>query len=175
MNTQVEFFSRGDELPTASDSLWLIVDGAVKSYTVNREGKIIILGFWGKQEVVGNSLSNVTPYFLQCMNDVQASAISSNEQDAILFGLLDRIKQIQEISYIVRNFKEDRVWLFLKLLAKKFGDDTSTGTVINFKLTQQELADALGMKRIQVSAVLNKLERENLILQLENQYILLRK
>ncbi|MGD1919562.1 MAG: Crp/Fnr family transcriptional regulator [Pleurocapsa sp.] len=174
MNRQVEFFNTGDQLPTVLSYLWLIVDGVVKSYTVNQEGKTAILGFWGKQEVIGKSLSSVTPYFLQCMNDVQAIAIPSEQWDTISVNLLDRIQQIQQISYIIRNSQDDRLWLLLQWLARKFGDETLEGTTISFRLTEQELADALGMDRILVERILDRLEQENLISRLENQYILLR-
>lgn len=173
MNKQIESFNAGERLPAAENFLWLIVSGVIKSYTVNQAGKTVILGFWGKEEVVGSSLSNVTPYFLQCMNNVEAIAIPKPEWYNLSDSLLNRIQQIQEISHIVLNFQGDRLLLFLQWLANKFGEETSTGIVINFRLTQQELADALGLERVFIGRTLKQLEQENLILLLENQYILL--
>ena len=65
MNQETESYDPGEQLPVEINYLWLIVEGVVKSYTINQEGKTIILGFWGKQEVVGKSLSSVSPYFIQ--------------------------------------------------------------------------------------------------------------
>lgn len=175
MNRQVKSFSAGDKLPVAAKFLWIIVSGVIKSYTVNQEGKTVILGFWGKQEVVGKSLSNITPYFLQCMNDVQAISIPEEEWYRLSNSLLNRIQQIQEISHIVLNSKVDRLWLFLQWLANKFGEKIPEGTVINLQLTPQELADALGLENILINRMLEQLEQEKTIFRLKNQYILLRK
>lgn len=175
MNRQVEFFNTGDQLPIVLGYLWLIVDGVVKSYTVNQEGRTIILGFWGKQEVLGKSLSSVDPYCLQCMNDVQAISIPFEQWNTISVNLLGRIQQIQQISYIIYNSQDNRLWLLLQWLARKFGNKTPEGTIISFRLTHQELADALGMEKTLVDRILEQLEQENLIAQLKNQHILLKK
>ena len=109
------------------------------------------------------------------MNQVKAIAIPQDQWDTVSINLLNRTRQIQEISYIVRNAREDRLLLFLKWLAQKFGNNTLEGTIIAFRLTQQELADALGMEKILVDRILNQLERTNVIAQLENHRILLRR
>lgn len=170
---KVEFFDAGEELPVALDFLWLIIDGVVESYTVNRTGKVIILGFWGKQEVIGKSLSKIDPYFLKCLSEVRAIAVASDRWNTISVNLLNRIQQLQEISYIVRNPPEDRLWLLLQWLAQKFGNQTSLGLEISFELTPQELADSLGMTTTIVNRILNQLERENRIMRSNERYIVL--
>jgi CRP-like cAMP-binding protein len=172
---RVEFFNQGEQLPEESNYLWLIINGVVKSYTVSTERKRVILGFWGKQEVVGTCLSNIQPYFIECINNVQAIAIPTLQWHTLSGNLLNRVQQTQQLSYIVRNPQtNNRLWLFLKWLSIKFGSETSAGRLINFKLTPQELAEALGMERIAVNKILNQFKQEGLILQLENRQIVLK-
>ncbi|MCC0177727.1 Crp/Fnr family transcriptional regulator [Waterburya agarophytonicola K14] len=175
MNRHItRFFQQGDVLPEESNHLWLIIDGVIKSYTVDQQGKTIILGFWGTQEVVGKPLSNMEPHFLQCMKDVQAIAIPTIQWHTLSGNLLNRIKQIQELSDIIRNPQtSDRLWLFLQWLGIKFGRDIPEGRLIDFKITELILAHALGMNEITVGEILDQFERENLILQPENQHIIL--
>lgn len=173
--TESESFLPGEQLPVEINYLWLIVEGVVKSYTINQDGKTIILGFWGKQEVIGKPLSRVSPYFIQCINQVKAIAIPQDQWGTVSINLLDRTRQIQEISYIVRNTHHERLLMFLQWLAQKFGDNTPEGTRISFPLTKQELADALGMDKILVISILHHLEQENWIAQLDDQHILLKK
>ena len=173
---KVTFFNEGNILPEKSNCLWLITDGVVKSYTVNQDGRTVILGFWGRQEVIGKSLSDIEPYFLQCMSNTKAISVPSTQWNNLSNNLLERIQQTQQLLYIVRNPQTtNRLWLFLKWLSVKFGTEVSEGILINFKLSEQELADALGMEKILVSRMLNQFEQENLILQPENLQIVLKK
>ncbi|MEM8831216.1 MAG: Crp/Fnr family transcriptional regulator [Cyanobacteria bacterium P01_G01_bin.19] len=175
MNQQERFFNAGEELPEALDSLWLILDGVVKSYTVDRQEKTIILGFWGEDEVVGKALSSVDPYYLRCLKDVRAIAIPKTQWQDVSQQLLNRIEQIQEISFIVRNSTGDRLWLLLQWLAQKFGRETPTGILIDFSLTPQELADALGMNVSDIENDLDRLRQQNLISQTNNSYTILQR
>ncbi|MGL5795815.1 MAG: hypothetical protein ACRC06_15735, partial [Waterburya sp.] len=68
-------FQAGEELPKEKDNLWLITNGVVKTHTVSEGGALITLGFWGEGDVIGKSLSNVDPYIIKCISDVQAIAV----------------------------------------------------------------------------------------------------
>ena len=174
MNDSVKSFKMGDELYEEADCLWLIIDGVVKSYTVDRQGKTIILGFWGKQELVGKSLSSINPYFLQCSNEVKAIAIPFSQARIYSDKLLTRIEQIQQLSYIIREPQaKNRMWLLLNWLGDKFGRKVEGGKLIDFELTVQELADSLGMNRIVAIKAIELLERERLIFSSETQHMIL--
>lgn len=169
------FFHAGDQLPKASNYLWLITQGVVKTYTYSQVGASITLGFWGKQDVVGKSLSNIDPYLLRCLSDAKAIAIPRDKWDTVSGNLLHHGQQTQQLMYIVRNTRiSKRLWLLLKWLASKFGRSIQEGKLINFKLTHQELADALGTTRITVTKILNQFEREGLILRPRTKCIILK-
>ena len=175
MNKPVESFRVGDELYEKPDCLWLIIDGVVKSYTIDPVGKTVILGFWGKQELVGKSLSSIDPYFLQCLKKVEAIPIPISQAYVFSGMLLNRVEQIQQLSYIIRELQiKNRMWLLLIWLANKFGREVDGGKLIDFELTTQELADSVGIDGIVASQTIELLEQENLIFRSKTQYIILK-
>ena len=169
------FFESGDELPYRYDYLWLIVDGVVKSYTISEAGSFITLGFWGREDLIGKPLSKIEPYALECISEVQAIAIPRQNWTAFTRNLLSHAQQTQYLSYIVRNSRiAQRLWLLLEWLADKFGRAIAQGRIIDFKLTHQELADAINTTRITVTKTLIQFEQEGLILRPRTKCIILR-
>ncbi|MEL6929718.1 MAG: Crp/Fnr family transcriptional regulator [Cyanobacteria bacterium J06600_6] len=173
--TDVLLFKPGDELPHRTDHLWLIVKGVVKSYTVSEEGSLITLGFWGTEDLVGESLSRISPYTLKCLGEVEAVSIHRDCWDALSKNLLYHAQQTQQLSYIVRSNRiAKRLWLLLTWLAEKFGRGTEDGRMIDFKLSHQELADAISTTRITVTKTLIQFEAEGLILRPRTKCIILK-
>lgn len=167
-------FSSGEQLPREVNYIWLILNGVVRTYTQGKD-RPITLGFWGSKDVVGNSLSNVNPYMTKCLSDVKAIAIPQSQWGDISREMIYCEQQTQQLIYIVRNNRvARRVWLLLTWLASKFGRTTAKGRVIDFSLTHQELADALGTTRITVTKILNQYEREGLIFRPKTRCIIVR-
>ena len=168
------FIPLGEEIPQEADYLWLIISGVVKTYTyVN--GKPITLGFWGSKDLVGNPLSDINLYKTKCLSDVKAIAIPRSQWRSLSREMVHCEQQTQQLIYIVRNNRvAGRVWLLLTWLASKFGRTVEKGRVIDFKLTHQELADALGTTRITVTKILNQYEREGLISRPKTKCIIIR-
>ncbi len=163
--TSIKIFQSGDELPLGKNYLWQIISGVVKSYTVSQEGTCIILGFWGTDDLVGRSLSQIVPYNLKCINEVRAIAIPQAQWSELTGNMLYHAQQTQQLIYIVRNTRiYKRLWLLLQWLADKFGRAIKQGKMIDLKLTHQELADAINTTRITVTKTLNQLEQDGLIL-----------
>ncbi|BAZ44171.1 transcriptional regulator [Chondrocystis sp. NIES-4102] len=161
----IKFFQLGDELPKDTNNLWLIEDGVVKTYTISETRTSIILGFWGKGDIIGQSLCDVDPYMIKCMSKVSAIALPQEYWQTLSFQFLDYAKQTQQLMYIVRNHRiAKRLWLLLTWLANKFGRGIEEGKLIDFKITHQELAEAIGTTRITVTKILNQFEKEGLIL-----------
>lgn len=169
-------FRPGDDLPQRTDYLWLLVSGVIKSCTVSEEGTSITLGFWGTEDLVGGALSNITPYNLRCISEVRAIAVHRKQWEEASVNLLYSAQQTQQLLYIVRNTRiAKRLWLLLKWLANKFGRVIQQGKLIDFKLTHQELADAINTTRITVTKTLNQFEREGLILRPKTKCIIIKR
>ena len=173
---KIAFFRNGDELPSKQNCIWLIVDGVVKTFSITESGTAITLGFWGNRDVVGMSLSTIAPYKIRCMSNVRAIAIAQNQQATITIECIYHQQQTQQLMYIIRhtNRVAKRLWLFLTWLGGKFGRTTPEGKLIDFKLTHQELAEAIGATRITVTKTLNQFEKEGFILRPKTRCIILR-
>lgn len=174
-NQKTTFFHAGESLPNGSDYLWLIMDGVVKTYSMTDQKTPITLGFWGKKDVVGKSLSNIDSYRAKCISNVKAIAINQDRWKNFLTELMYNQQQTQQLTYIIHNNRiAKRLWLFLTWLASKFGKAIKQGKLIDFNLTHQELADAIGATRITVTKILNQFEREGLILRPKTKCIIIK-
>ncbi|MFZ3373649.1 MAG: Crp/Fnr family transcriptional regulator [Desulfitobacteriaceae bacterium] len=70
-----------------------------------------------------------------------------------------------------QTVKERLLRLFYRL-AQQYGQKTSTSTLIDLKIAQQELADMIGSSRVMVIQALNELKAANIINR-ENRYYIL--
>ena len=173
-NTTAQCFSAREELPVVPQALWLIVSGVVKTYTMNDDGLLTTLGFWGVRDVIGKPLSVVEPYLLQCITDVEVIPVPKHKWNDISTAILNHGRQTQKMMCIVRSSRVYmRLWHLLQWLGHKFGRAAEEGTLIDFKITHQELADAIGTTRITVTKMLNQLEQDSLILRPRNKCIIL--
>ena len=173
INTSI--FKPGDELSLDANYLWLIVTGVVKSYTISEEGNFITLGFWGTDDLLVRSLSQIAPYALKCISEVSALAIPEDRWQEVSRQMLHHAQQTQQLIYILRSPRiYQRLWLFLEWLAAKFGWKVEQGKLIDIKLTHQELADAINTTRITVTKTLNQFENEGRILRPRTKCIILK-
>lgn len=174
-NQKTTLFLAGDDIPREINSLWMIFQGVVKTYTYSHCGTPITLGFWGKEDLVGSALTSLNPYGIKCLSEVRAIPLSEQNQDNIATKLLYHTQQTQQLTYISRNTRvSQRLWLLLEWLGSKFGRIINQGNLIDVKLTHRELAEAIGTTRITVTKILNQFEREGLILRPKTKCIVLK-
>ncbi len=173
---KITVFRSGYELPHDRDCIWLIVDGVIKTFSITELGTTITLGFWGNKDVVGMPLSTIAPYKIKCMSTVKAIAIPQDRQATITAECIHHQLQTQQLIYIIRhtNRVAKRLRLLLLWLGGKFGRKIAQGKLIDFKLTHQELAEAIGTTRITVTKILNQFEREGFILRPKTRCIILK-
>jgi CRP-like cAMP-binding protein len=68
----------------------------------------------------------------------------------------------------------ERLRLFLVWLAHKFGQQMEHGWQIGFRLTHQDLADAIGSSRVTVTRLLSKLEKQGAIARFDRGQIIVK-
>ncbi len=157
-------FSIGEHLPASPQWAWLIKTGVIKTYTWTQEGNAIIVGYWGRGELVGPPLSVVSPYLMQCRSDVEVQRVVSKEWSHWGQCLSHHCQENEKLLYINRvEPLQERLRLFLVWLAQKLGCQVDSGWQINFKLTHQEIAEAVGGSRVSVTRLLRELEKEGKI------------
>lgn len=169
------FFSTGEQLSVEKDTLWLIISGVVKTYTYNQDGTIVTLGFWGNKDVVGKNLSKIRHYKTKCLSDVRAIPIPRSQWASLAREMIYCQQQTQQLIYIIHHTRvSQRLWLLLTWLGEKFGRMVRDGKLIDFQLTHQELAYAIGTTRITVTKILKHFEREDLIFRPKTKCIILK-
>ena len=157
-------FSPREIIPLQSDCFWLLKRGVVKTCTWNEEGTAITLGYWGTGDVVGQPLSLVSPYQIECLNLVEAVSVPVRQCDWLSDSICRHIQQTEELLYIVRSERMyHRLVKILAWLARKFGREVERGKLIDLPLTHQELAEIIGTTRVTVTKLINQLEQEGVI------------
>ena len=160
----LQLFDANEQLPLSSKYLWLILDGVVKSSTINQKGYYATLGYWGTKDVVGKPLSRNRLYLLECVTPVKAEKIYIEDWQRLSSAVLRYGQQIKELTHIIRTGKvPKRLLLLLDWLANKFSDKLNPNKSINFNITHQELSEIMGVSRITVTKIINKFEQEGVI------------
>lgn len=157
-------FSPREIIPSQSDCFWLLKQGVVKTFTWNEEGTAITLGYWGSGDVVGQPLSLVSPYQIECLNCVKAVSIPLRQCDRLSEPIRRHIQETEELLYIVRSERMySRLLKILTWLARKFSCEVEGGKLIDLPLTHQELAEVIGTTRVTVTKLINQLDQEGVI------------
>ncbi len=160
---QDKTFATGEQLPI-HEGAWFIQMGIVKTYTWSEQGNPVILGYWGKGELVGPCLSVVDPYQMQCRTPVVAQPVKPKEVAYFSDSICHHCQQKEQLLLINRcEPLQERLQLFLNWVAYKLGEPVSAGWRINFKLTHQELAEAVRSSRVSVTRALQNLEKQGKI------------
>lgn len=171
-NTRV--LKRHQLLPSRCDSLWRIECGFVRTTTVNEDGALIVLGYWGATDVVGHALSQVEPYQIECLTEVEVTLLPQAQWSQSVDTLVKHIQQLEELlSILHRSPVQQRLWGLLKFLADKFSVEVDQGQLISPILSHQELAEAINVTRVTVTRLLQMFEQQGLLLRQKRQLILL--
>ncbi len=161
----VQSFQRGQALPLKPDHIWVIQEGVVLLNTLYPSGDEALLGLAGPSASIGLPLTEVEPYQAVAFGQVQAISYSMVEVERsprllreVYGSLCRRLQQAETIVALLGQRRvEERLKLFLELLAKEMGQPVEAGTRLNLRLTHQHLANALGTTRVTVTRILNQL------------------
>ncbi len=152
--------------------LWRIEMGMVRTLTLAEDGTIVSLGFWGVKDVIGQPLSCIQPYQIECLTKVKAIALKPDDCWDLHQVMLSHIHQMQELLRVRHGLIQQRLLQFLDWLANKFGFRVEQGRIIPLRLTHQDLAEVLGTTRVTVTRLLQQFQRQGIINQGNHQIIL---
>jgi CRP-like cAMP-binding protein len=166
-------FQRYEYIHLHNDVLWRITSGIVRTMTWDEDGNQIILGLWHKDDVVGRLISNLDPYQIQCLSDVEVEELPLTFAEQAASAIIDHCRQTQYLLSISHCRTVDvKLKKFLVWLVDKFGKPCDRGVLIDLRLTHQDIADMIGSTRVTMTRALNQLRVKGLI-SWENQYITL--
>lgn len=157
-------FDTGELIPLQSDSLWLLQQGVVKTCAWSEKGNPITLGYWGKNDFLGQALPMVYPYEIRCLTTVVATCLLIDEVDDMTNFISSYTQQVEEFLWILRGEKiYQRLRQMLVWLANKFGEEIGFGQLINLRITHQDLAEVIGATRVSITKIINQLEKEDFL------------
>ena len=167
-------FAPGDP----DNQLFFLLEGTIRLYKLYgefKEATTALLkdhGVFGKLSLVEGQWQDV---FAEAVTDVRVAgvrksalteAIRHNPRLAIeLFACFsERLTQSDEVieSLLHREVSARLATLLLKL-GERFGEENGTGTTVDVRLTQQELANMIASTREAVSKVMSEFQRDGTI------------
>lgn len=168
-------FTRRSLLPSKKNALWQIEAGFVMTYTYLEDGTTVALGLWGPGDLVGELLSTMKPYQIECLSKVEAKIVPVDDWNQLTNTLLDHIQKAEELM-VIRSHKKVETMLIqlLAWLSKKFGSEVQTGRLIDMRLTHEDLAILINSTRVTITRILGQLEQEGLINRLSQHRIIVK-
>lgn len=169
--------------------MYVILRGKVKVVQTTEDGKEVILAihrtgdFFGEVSLID---SKTMPAIVMAKEDSLIAIISRDEfysllysQDKVLDVLLrilcsrlrDSWERIQLLSFTNAS---QRIKMLFAALAGEYGGKTKEGTLLDIKLTHQDIADMAGVSRETVTRAIDRLNKEGEIKIMKNRSILLR-
>ncbi|MGB5636222.1 MAG: Crp/Fnr family transcriptional regulator, partial [Waterburya sp.] len=146
---QVKTFNRGEKISLDFDILYLIKEGGVKISTYDLSGKIIILGYWGKGDVVGQSLSKIETYEIECLTSVEVECVPYQDWHIVAKEIRNCYQDAQKLLYVLgQSSVEEKLLELLVYLGYKFGSVQENGKAILLPLAHRDLAEFLGVTRV---------------------------
>jgi CRP-like cAMP-binding protein len=155
-------------LPLKGNVLWKIESGIARSFTWDEEGRVITLGFWSQGDVIGQSLSRMRPYYVECLTPIKIQEFALEGND-LQQALLTHIWKSEELLRIIHQPSiSDRLLHLLAWLSYRFGQPTAQGALLNLRLTHQDFADTIATTRVTVTRLLRQFEQQGKIERLRN-------
>ena len=154
-------YKRREMLPRKTNYLWKIESGVVRSLTWNEDGQVICSGLWTEGDLIGSELSQLYPYEMECLTDVQLTEIPRSQWGDHVDVIIRRNQTSEFLLKIAHSrAKDEAIRLLLSWLTDRFGeDDQRHGRLIGLQLTHQEIAELIGSTRVTVTRIINDLEK----------------
>jgi CRP/FNR family transcriptional regulator len=170
--------------------MYIVYSGKLRVVKINEEGKEQIISIHKKNDFFGEmalldgktSPATVIAYEealigLLSKTDFERFVLNHDATRNKIIGLLcDRLRESWAMIKILSlDNAEHRVMAVLARLKDLYGVTDDRGTIINAKLTHQQIANYASVARETVTRILSKLEKDAMIQALENKSILLTK
>lgn len=167
-------FSPGDP----SDQLYFLLSGTVRIYKIYgdyKEATIALLkneGIFGKLSLVEGRWQDV---FAEAVTDARVAAVQKAALEwairrqpdfalKLFAALAERLRQSDElVESLLHREVSSRLATLLLNLSERFGRRTGEGTVLDFRLTHQELANMVASTREAVSKAMSEFQKEGVI------------
>jgi CRP-like cAMP-binding protein len=176
-------FAPGDP----DDQLYFLLKGTVRLYKIYgdyKEATTALLrdgGIFGKLSLVEGRWQDV---FAEAVTDVRVAGVQKTSLTGVIkrnpefamklfSSFSERLRQSDEvIESLLHREVSTRLATLLLNLSDRFGESNGTGTMLDVRLTHQDLANMIASTREAVSKVMSELQREGSI-EIQNRKIVI--
>lgn len=174
-----------DEVPKGT---YIIESGIIKTYTINEAGeeRIVSIDSKGEDIPIGFTIGLIDrcQYFYKAYTRCTVRIVPCDdylkhlaENHDSLFKRHIRITKIlltnlQHIEALEQSKASDKVARTLLYMAETLGSTFPNKTIRKLSITQQEIANSLGLTRETAGVMLKKLELKKLLVRSRNTYVL---
>ena len=93
---------------------------------------------------------------------------------AILESLSLRHRSTElNLTVLLEKTAEERVKAFLELIATDFGKPVEEGLMIDFLITHQDIANAVGLTRVTITRILSQLKKTGWLRKLDGGFLVI--
>ncbi len=171
-----------------NEFMYIILLGKVKAVRTTEDGKEIILAmhksgsFFGEMSLLDG---RTTPASVIATDDSLIAIIAKKDFFSIIFLhnkvtgnllkiLCSRLRRCWDTIQLLNfNNASHRTKMLFLMLVDDYGEKTKEGTILNIKLTHQDISDMTGLTRESVTRVIDKLQKKKEIVVLKNKVICL--
>jgi len=157
--------------------MYLVLSGKVKVSKAGSGGKETILAihragdFFGEMSLLDGKTAPAT---VSAMEDAKIISVSGADfhkylmrNERVMLQIINvlcaRLRQVWQTQSLSSSTADARIRMGIYQLAKKHGIRDAHGTIIDLKITHQELADMVGTSRETVTRVLARLREQGII------------
>jgi CRP-like cAMP-binding protein len=163
-------FKVGDVIFLDAKCFWMIYSGFVQVSTLQESGAATVLGLLAPLMPLSVRLDIENPYEVLALTDVELLNLDLQKIEnspkllhSINFQMIRRLQQSEALLAIVsRKLVLDRIHCLLHFLAQEFGEQTSEGVRLNFRLTHDQIANMVGTTRVSTTRCLGLLRRQGI-------------
>jgi CRP/FNR family transcriptional regulator, cyclic AMP receptor protein len=157
--------------------MYLVLSGKVKVSKAGSGGKETILAihragdFFGEMSLLDGKTSPATVSAMEDSKIISVSGIDFHKHlmhnERVLLQIINvlcgRLRQVWQTQSLSSSTADAKIRMGLYQLAKRHGIQDAHGTIIDLKITHQELSEMVGTSRETVTRVLTRLREEGII------------
>jgi CRP/FNR family transcriptional regulator, cyclic AMP receptor protein len=157
--------------------MYLVLSGKVKVSKAGSSGKETILAihragdFFGEMSLLDGKTSPATVSAMEDSKIISVSGVDFHKHlmhnERVLLQIINvlcsRLRQVWQTQSLSSSTADARIRMGLYQLAKRHGIQDAHGTIIDLKITHQELSEMVGTSRETVTRVLTRLREEGVI------------
>ena len=157
--------------------MYLVLSGKVKVSKAGSGGKETILAihragdFFGEMSLLDGKTSPATVSAMEDSKIISVSGVDFHKylmhNEKVLLQIINvlcsRLRQVWQTQSLSSSTADAKIRMGLYQLAKRHGIQDAHGTIIDLKITHQELSEMVGTSRETVTRVLTRLREEGII------------